>query len=500
MTHFKTLRTTVCIAALVTGNAAFADVTAQQVWDTMKDQMSVYDPETFFVGGENLSGGTLTVTNVTMGMGDSETDVVATIDELVFEENGDGTVSVSISDGYDIVISDPENPALNRGTVALDFSGMDIQVSGTPENLAYDITADKYTVTLENFLEDGAAIPLSGVLTLNNVTGSYAVVTTDVRTVDYDVSSSTADIFVDFTEGSDAFSLSGQIGDLSTQATLVLPLEMDPDAPEQMFADGFSVDSTATTGSSSYLIGVTDDAGRTDMTATTAGGTFAFGTDKDGISLDSSIANLAVSASGGSVPFPVDFSLGEYGLAFNMPLSKTDEPTDFGMSVDLVDLAVNDMIWSMVDPTSTLPRDPATAQIDLSGTGKLFYNLMNPEEAAAMELAEVPGELNSLDLNSLKLAIAGALVTGTGAFTFDNTDLVTFDGLPRPMGELNLAATGINGLMDKLVAMGLVPEEQVMGARMMMGMFATVTGDDQLASKLVVNAEGHVLVNDQRIK
>ncbi|MEO1365292.1 MAG: DUF2125 domain-containing protein, partial [Pseudomonadota bacterium] len=95
----------------------------------------------------------------------------------------------------------------------------------------------------------------------------------------------------------------------------------------------------------------------------------------------------------------------------------------------------------------------------------------------------------------------GAKLTGAGDFTFDNSDLVTFDGLPRPKGAVDLSLVGGNGLLDKLVAMGLVPEDQAMGARMMMGLFAVPgEAEDTLTSKIEVNDEGHVLANGQRLR
>jgi len=50
------------------------------------------------------------------------------------------------------------------------------------------------------------------------------------------------------------------------------------------------------------------------------------------------------------------------------------------------------------------------------------------------------------------------------------------------------------------MSMGILPEEQAMGARMMLGLFATPTGDDELSSKIEVNAEGQVLANGQRLR
>jgi len=48
--------------------------------------------------------------------------------------------------------------------------------------------------------------------------------------------------------------------------------------------------------------------------------------------------------------------------------------------------------------------------------------------------------------------------------------------------------------------MGVLPQEQAMSARMMMGMFAVPAGDDAMESTLEVTEEGRVLANGQRIR
>ena len=90
-------------------------------------------------------------------------------------------------------------------------------------------------------------------------------------------------------------------------------------------------------------------------------------------------------------------------------------------------------------------------------------------------------------------------MTGMGDFVFDNTQ--EFNGMPKPTGAVDLKLVGGNGLLDKLVLMGLLPEEQAMGARMMMGLFTVpVDAEDTLTSKIEINDEGHVLANGQRIQ
>jgi hypothetical protein len=112
-----------------------------------------------------------------------------------------------------------------------------------------------------------------------------------------------------------------------------------------------------------------------------------------------------------------------------------------------------------------------------------------------------PGMNPSPADKEVNVAIAGAELNGTGAFTFDNADLVTWGGMPAPEGTVDISLDGANGLMDKLVAMGLLPQDQVMGARMMMGMFARPgAGPDSLVSQIEVRRDGSVFANGMQIK
>jgi Uncharacterized protein conserved in bacteria (DUF2125) len=112
----------------------------------------------------------------------------------------------------------------------------------------------------------------------------------------------------------------------------------------------------------------------------------------------------------------------------------------------------------------------------------------------------VPFDLQSVTINDLSASGLGASATAAGAFALDMSDMVTFDGIPRPTGQATATLTGINGLLDKLISIGLLAPADAMQGRMMMGMFARVVGTDQLQSTLEISAEGHVIANGQRIQ
>jgi len=186
-------------------------------------------------------------------------------------------------------------------------------------------------------------------------------------------------------------------------------------------------------------------------------------------------------------------------LKIDAPVSASEDQQDFSFLLKMRDFTMSDMIWSMLDPSAVLPRDPATIVLDLSGKAKVLVNYLDPTVVENMD--SPPGELNALKINELLVSAAGTKLSGTGDFTFDNSDLASFDGMPAPTGIANLELSGANGLMDKLIQMGLISDSDAMGARMMMGMLAVpAEGEDSLKSEIEITGDGQILANGQRIK
>jgi hypothetical protein len=138
--------------------------------------------------------------------------------------------------------------------------------------------------------------------------------------------------------------------------------------------------------------------------------------------------------------------------------------------------------------------------VDISGAAQLDVALMDAEQAQALAMKPgFPGKIENLSLNALTIDAVGLNVDGSGEFTFDNADTTTFPGMPRPDGMVTINVTGANALIDNLIAMGLIPADQAMMPRMMLGMFAKPVGEDALQSVIEVK-DGQVLANGQRIR
>ena len=191
-------------------------------------------------------------------------------------------------------------------------------------------------------------------------------------------------------------------------------------------------------------------------------------------------------------------SVTELALDFAMPLAKSSQPAPFNLLVKVVDLGVADALWAMVDPGGMLPHDPATVILDTEGTTTLTRDLV--DSAMAMQSGEAPGLLNSLDLTQMLLRAAGAELTAAGGFTFDNTDMTTLPGMPLPTGKIDIKGVGVNGLIDTLVTMGLLPEDQAMQGRMMLSMFANSSADKDEITSVLEFKDGHFFANGQQLQ
>ncbi|MBM1221831.1 DUF2125 domain-containing protein [Ponticoccus sp. SC2-23] len=495
--------TATCAAALFAAGAAQADVTAQDVWDRWQEGLAVYGEEGITIGSQEMVGPSLTITDLTMSMTDPEmgdVEVTATIPSIVLTENGDGTVSVVMSESYPIrIIDSPQNQA----TVMVTQAGLDLQVSGTPDAMVYDISADKLSISLDEITDGGEPMQAEALLSLNGVSGNYTASYGDLNTVVYAVTTGGIDMLVDVSDpdGEGYLNFSGQIADLAIAGDISIPADMDYDAPESMFIDGFAVDTSYEFGQSAYLLDFMDGSDAANGTLSASNGTFGLSIDYDAVTYSTGFSDLAVNFTASDVPLPIEFSIAEYDMGIDMPLSSSETASPLGARFILRDLAISDMIWGMVDPGASLPHDPLTVAIELSGMGRLFFDMMDPAQAMqATSGSDLPGELDSLSLDDLTIRGAGAEILGSGAFTFDFTDFQTIPGAPRPEGELNLAINGVNGLIDTLVQMGLVPEQQVMGAQMMMGAFTRPVGEDMLETTIEINSEGHILANGQRLQ
>ncbi|MEP5154779.1 DUF2125 domain-containing protein [Planktotalea sp.] len=504
------LRTTIfsTTSLVFLASTATADVTAKDIWSDWKSYMSAFSYSVD--ASEVMTGDTLTVSGLTMTMPMPEDagSFAMTVDSIDFVENGDGSVTMVFPNVMPMTFAGqgPEGEIV-KGSVEYSMQNMVMRASGDPSKITYDYTADQIGFALKEVIVDGETLPADAIkasFTSKELSGQSIMVPGTLRTSTQSMSLGESSYTVSFRspEGNETGTISGTLATITSSGDIAIPDAMDPNKMAETLNNGFKLDG---------IVGYTNS--KTEFTATDGGETISGSTGaesasinvrmgKDGIEYSGGSKGTTLDFAGGGIPFPVSAKLGEVAFNLLLPISKTDEPTDFALGLTFGDFETSELLWSIFDAGQVLPRDPATIAFDLTGKVKLLFDLLDEDQLMnAAESNEQPAELNAVTLNNLLVSIAGAKLSGTGDFTFDNTDLISFNGLPKPTGGIDLALQGGNGLMDKLVEMGLLPQEQAMGARMMMGLFARPgEGEDSLTSKIEINEAGHILANGQRIQ
>ena len=143
-----------------------------------------------------------------------------------------------------------------------------------------------------------------------------------------------------------------------------------------------------------------------------------------------------------------------------------------------------------------------TAVVDLGSKVALMFEFLDIRKIiAGTRPPPLPVMAKSATLNELTLSGLGAELTGQGDVTFDYTDWTTFPGMPAPDGKARLQFKGVHGLLDRLIDMGILPDEHALSIRMTMALISRAgEGDDVATSDIEVRKTGEVFANGQRVK
>jgi hypothetical protein len=467
--------------------------TAQGVWDNWT---SLYAATPGITSAARLDGtdGSLIVSDYTLTENSQNGGLSISIPEIVLTEMDDGSVTVTMSDVYSLSLLN----GANENSIELTVSQPDMEfvVSGSESNMSYLLSAPTTNITLDapgsnDLTLDLTLLGFSGALSYDQTSGLSLESFLNLEMMNYDIN------FPDPDTGQGIL-LSGSLAgfESSIQGNLG-SIFLDPSI-EQGLSKDFTVSGNITHGAMSYNTATIASTPSFASNGEIASGMLNLEISEGQLSTSGGFNGVALALSASDMPFPpISAALDESAFNVVMPLSKSDFPSEFEMIVRLVGLSANDDIWNIFDPAAVLPRDPATLVVDFSGMGNWLTNIFAPDVQETMM-----GIIHAASLNELTLSAAGSELTGKGDFTFDYNDMTTFAGLPKPTGSANLQLIGGNGLLDKLIAMGLVPEEQAMSARMMMALFTTmaVGSEDTITSEIVIEEDGSIFANGQRLQ
>ena len=508
MPRLTQLTATSCLALCLGAPAALADLTAEEVWAEWKDYMAGFGYDLSGLETKTSDGLSVSGMKFTVQLGEEDNVFRADMGDVRFVEQGDGTVAIEMGDRFDFGFKVNDDETVS-GDIVLEQSGHSLVASGEVGAIEMTYSAASMDVTMDGLTIDditvgkevfGFELSASDVSSVRSLSGG------ETREFAQQMSIARLDYmfnFVDPETDNAAFQTQGSVDNMEFSGTGAFPAEFsDTENAKAMLDEGLTFEGGYTFGAGANEATFKDETGSGAINSTSTGGDVQVSFSPDGLryKIEQTGANINMLVS--QMPLPISVAADRVAMDLGIPTVKKTEAQDLNMLVSFEGFSMADALWGLFDPTGKLPRDPATVTVDLSGKAKLLFDYLDPAQAELLEQTGAPpGEMESLQLNTLLVDLAGARLNGSGAFTFDNSDTTTFPGMPKPVGAVDLELKGGNGLLDNLVALGLLPQDQAMGARMMMGLFARPgAGEDTLVSKIEVNDQGHVLANGQRIQ
>lgn len=493
-------------ALLALSAAPAAALTAQQVWDDMVAAYALFGLQVE-TGTQEYADGVLRVADLTMTTtfamdGETFASVARMEGGYTLTERDDGTVLLDSDDRLELIqtttVPSPEGEVTTEGRTVIETVGDVVVVSEAETGgYAYDATIESMTLRSDGDTvvsgagAEGADVPavpytqtfadMAATLVTDPTDGTYRSETTvGTLMVSVDASAIPEGPVVETAWTNVDGAVSGSIPDAPPSGDSVFP-----------FSDSLALDASFTHRGSTTSMAGTNAQGdyAVDLTSEAGGVSMAVG---EALTYDVSTNGLTMRGSVPAFPLPVEASAGSMRTALTMPVRQADA-APWSMDLAVQDLAVDEALWALVDPTGQLPRDPATLALSMSGEAEVSSDLMDPN--AMSEMTDAPIRPLTANVTELLLDAVGARLAGGGALTFSDAGPV-----PMPVGTLNLSLDGGLALMDRAVALGLLPQEQVFFVRAMIGGFAEQTGDDRYETVIEFTPEGGITANGTPIR
>ena len=72
--------------------------------------------------------------------------------------------------------------------------------------------------------------------------------------------------------------------------------------------------------------------------------------------------------------------------------------------------------------------------------------------------------------------------------------------MPAPSGAINIDIKGVSALIDNLIKLGIITDDDAMGARMMLGMFTRPGAEADQVTSVIEFKDGGLFANGQQLQ
>ncbi|MBE0455162.1 DUF2125 domain-containing protein [Roseovarius autotrophicus] len=495
------------VSVLVLGamaGGAFADVTAEDIWRDWQATLAGFGFEVTGIPQRSAGGIVIADLGLTQDIPEDGGRIEMRLGRIELAERGDGSVTVIYPETMPMALAvSPEEGEPVTVILTLAQTGLEIIASGTPEALRYAYSADELRLALGEVTIGGEPQEtLEGVIRLTGVAGESVTQPEGTgRQMVQNLTSGPVSYALRFEmpEEDNSFDYAGAAEWMTYDTRMHLPDDIDMARMGDALNAGLEMEGRMRFGAGEGRYVVTEAGETTRVASGNARSSLHFALSAEGVSYGGEAEDSRTEAHLPILPMPLAYEVARMAGRFTMPLAPSEAMQDFGVALEMNAIRLSETIWALLDPAANLPRDPMDLVLDLSGKGRLTVDLFDPAMIEMLEeTGREPGVIERIDLNRLLVSALGARLTGAGSVEMDAP---SGTGLPAVEGAVDLRLEGGNALLDRLIGMGIVPEEQAMMVRMMAGLFArAVEGEDTLTSRVEVAKDGALTVNGQRLR
>ncbi|MEX0302918.1 MAG: hypothetical protein AB3N24_10875, partial [Leisingera sp.] len=383
---------------LFTGTSAFADITAADIWDSYQAVADAIGAELSGDLQTDRSQAVIEDGKIRLVLPQGAATVEISLPEQRFTNNTDGTVSVHLNEAESyLFVLTPKTGAAVSGEMLIRYKDAETTASGTPGDITFDFKVAESSAELRGI--DFAQFKGSGISNLevhaagSGDTGTFRLVTGE--TIELSVQRSIGTLgyttTLQDTLGSTQNTKASMSG-METKLEATLPRGgMSLLNLSQAMADGlkFGVQSTAGEGASTTEATLPESREVVSQSMTYGAIEASASADADGIAMAQKIDGIAFNMQlPAPMALPIALAMDTLETSMAAPVSQDSAPQDFSLQFRLGGLSLDDGIWSLIDPATVLPRDPATVAASFKGETTLLQNLLDFTALMAMK----PGE------------------------------------------------------------------------------------------------------------
>lgn len=505
MTPFRTAM--LCLPVIALPAVPALALTAEEVWADWTRLARAADVT--IAATTRREGDRLVVSGISIPVGPPGERVDLQLDRIELQDLPDGRVAVLLPPSFPVTVEGPGPDGRERVILTASAPALSLVVSGIGETAAFDLTAPSLALTLDR-VEPAIDETVEVTVALADLVVEHRMdLLAETQEVATTASLGALRGEARFDDGkAERGTITLDIAGMTSALTAVLPPGFVPDPaadPDQspptlpevldFLAAGLRLSGEAT---------VTGFALNADMTGSSKGGvaditlgsgTFSAGLDQSAAHYEIALGRVGIK--GRDLPEPdlsdIEMSVDEAGYGISVGIGDLVSPQDARFWMRMTELTLPPEAWAEADPSSALGSEPISWALDVTARYALGAEMLQSDWAPTPGVFP-PMDLIEVALKELAFSGAGIGVGGAGALGFDESDLVTFEGVPAPEGKLSFTAEGVNGLIDRLVAAGMVPEDEVAGFRFGL-MFIAKAGatPDSLVSTLEFRDKGFFL-------